>query len=184
MFLAAPSVGELAQRGIVIGSARETSFVRGRVSYFRQGANSKGQPIPTEISDPSTVVMENPPSTAFCALGVGGEIVVEFQDGFADGPGSDVSVTERSWGESPMEQARVYYSADGRTWTLLGLADNAAAGSHNADTVTGFDLGAKTETAARFIKLVDETKPRGVAEQNGFDVASIRVAFPASRVAQ
>jgi len=181
IFALSPSAAELTERGVSVGAASQAQFIPGRVVRFQQGLSSTGATISPDISDASVVVVEKPPSTAFCSLGLGGQVIVEFPDGFDDGPGADLAVTERTWGDGPDERAAVWVSEDGVNWQKAGVANNAASRPDSPDTVSQFDFATvKVRAPARFVKLVDVTASSGVPEQNGFDVASIRVLHPAA----
>jgi len=147
----------------------------GKVVRFTQRRDSSNHNIAAEISDPEVTVAAATSSAKFCALGIGGELVIDFQEGFRDGEGVDIAIVEVSWGTPrALERARVYASGDGRNWTFLGLATNAGASSSSPDSVTGFDLAQTDLEGARYVKIVDATVPSG-SHQNGVDIASVRV---------
>lgn len=104
----------------------------------------------------------------FVSLGKTGSIVLTFDYPVQNVAGKDLRVYETSWGNQTFsqypEQAEVYGSNDGTTWTYLGLVKN----DNGNPSLGEVELGTMTE--AKFIKLVDKTT---FSSSDGYDVDAI-----------
>ncbi len=156
------------------------SFNKGTLSSFGQSsdyfpANILGAPD-KEASD--TIGSANPEEV--CALGYGGEIVLEFTDNIiVNGPGSDFTVFENAFIQKAgpaagivfAEPAKVAVSKDGINFiefpfdslSLEGLAGKTPTNGANNPLEPGisggdsFDLGIIGIDSVRFVKLTDVT---------------------------
>ena len=114
-------------------------------------------------------------ASGFFSLGLGGWIVVEFDNPITNVEGvDDVILVEDTWGTYVAETAEVYASNDGVTWTLLGVADNGVRDTvYTWQTTSTFDLG--DLESARFIKVVDTTPVETMpVDGDGYDLNSIQ----------
>lgn len=185
VMLLSPSYDELVRRGLVEAPSPSRENIPGRVIAFRQGVDAKGRAIPKRLSRPDVVVSEKPRDPSFCVLGIGGELVVEFPSGISNGPGTDVSVTEQSWGRDSLERAQVLVSGDGTQWVRLGLATNSTGTTTAPDTVTDFDLASvNASSVVRFVKVVDASVPKPKSLEDGFDISSVRASRLVEPLAQ
>lgn len=105
----------------------------------------------------------------FVSLGFGGEIVLKLDNPVKNVSGSDLKIWEVTGGNNSYEQykeeADVYGSIDGQSWTYLGRVKN-----DNGDASLGeVDLGSMDE--ALYIKIVDMSPI--VSNRDGFDVDAI-----------
>ena len=144
------------------------------VESFGQGLRSDGSAVAAERSDASEAlgVAENDDTVNFVSLGIGGTLVLSFDNLIENGAGDDIAVTETSYGspscEAYPERVRVFASQTGDTddWTELGTGCLDAT----------FDLGALPW--AKYVKLVDITDPEnfdGVVD--GYDVDGVRALY-------
>jgi len=127
-----------------------------------QGTERGGSSVQTVRSDPTNALgsIDN----SFFSLGFvdetsGGNIVLEFEDYV----GTSLNVVEQSpgteWRDTgyPVEQAKVWVSANLVDWTYLGMANNQIAGGSapGQSHENVFDL----EECIKFVKIVDQTDP-------------------------
>jgi len=137
------------------------------VVSFDQGSN-----VAAERSNPDKALgeAENNDTLNFVSLGIGGELILKFDNFIENGAGDDLQVIETSYGSpscaSYPEYVHVYASQDGVNWTDLGAA-KCQAGDPT------FDLGPLPW--AQYIKLADETDPNDFGgSADGFDVDGVR----------
>ena len=127
-------------------------------------------------SNPDAVLIWDAVQTAsgFFSLGLGGWIVVEFDNPITNVEGSTMSSWSRTPGRPTSPNGEVYASNDGVTWTLLGVADNGARDTvYTWQTTSTFDLG--DLELARFIKVVDTTPVETMPpDGDGYDLNSIQ----------
>ncbi|MBD3389182.1 MAG: hypothetical protein GF416_08815, partial [Candidatus Altiarchaeales archaeon] len=128
-------------------------------------------PIAPGRDDPSKALgaPEEDDTENFVTLGVGGELVLEFDEVIVDQPGMDFRVVETSYGSPPCteypEKVQVWASITGDplSWALVGT------GCLDSE----FDLNGAIG-AAKFIKLVDQTDPLDFpAGGDGYDVDGV-----------
>ena len=106
----------------------------------------------------------------FFGLGFGGHLLLTF-------PGSvsgTITVYETTWGNFPEETANVFVSADGETWTQIGVASNNGGSLTNEPIPTVLDL----TQCIRFLLIRDTTDPSlhgNVAD--AFDVDAVSGEF-------
>lgn len=125
-----------------------------------------GPNVPAERSNPNKAlgVAENNDTINFVSLGVGGELVLAFDNFIENKAGDDIEIIETSYNNpscaSYPEYVHVYASQDGNTWTDLGTACQEGDPS--------FDLGSLPW--AKYVKLLDNSSNTA----DGFDVDGVR----------
>jgi cysteine-rich repeat protein len=158
--------GELNLSGWTINLYEKYSCQEGDEWADEVVAYNPGPNVPLERSDPNQAlgVAENNDTMNFVSLGIGGELILGFDNLIENGSGDDIQVIETSWGnpscDSYPEYVRVYASQDGNNWTDLGSA------CQEGDPT--FDLGSLPW--AKYVKLVDESS----STPDGFDVDGVR----------
>lgn len=123
-------------------------------------ANALGQPNGEPVQEPNL---------KFVSLGFGGEIVLKMDAPIKNVVGTDLRIWETTAGNQTYDQYReeadVYGSMDGVSWTYLGRVLN-----DNSDESLGqIDLGSLEE--ALYIKIVDKSPV--VSGRDGFDVDAV-----------
>ncbi|PLX20846.1 hypothetical protein C0584_03615 [Candidatus Parcubacteria bacterium] len=164
-----------------IGDAPDGDEFASIVVDFSQGDQYDGDPVDPARSVPEQgLALENGEDvTNFFSLGFGGEIIVQFNYPIYNGTGTDLKITEDTWGTYPLEKAEVFVSQDGLVWTSLGFADNTnLVGIH---TTSEFDLPVMMEWA-NYVKIVDvsilsdfSTKPNA----DGYDLNAVEALYSA-----
>jgi len=149
-----------------------TCTLQSVVSYI-PGTRVSGEPISSSRTDASQALgtPEDDDTENFVSLGFGGELIVDFGQAVFNESGTDIQVYEtsyndhdRPWSGYP-EQAEVYGSQDGQTWTLLGVARKDSS----------FDLG--DLDWIQYLRIVDTTDPADFSVSNqadGFDVDGVQ----------
>ena len=129
-------------------------------------ADQNGTSVPSERSDTGKALGEaqNDDTMNFYSLGMGGNLILHFDNKIVNDEGADLEIFETSF-HSPScsaypEYVHVYASQDGQTWEDLG--------SKCQDSDLLFDLGSLDW--AEYVKLVDESTNNG----DGFDVDGVR----------
>lgn len=127
---------------------------------------------PGPVADPNRMdplkalgVAVNEDEMNFVSLGLGGELILKFDNLIENAVGDDIQVIETTYNERTCEQypeyVHVYASQNGEDWTDLGDAK-----CQEGDPT--FDLGSLPW--AKYVKLVDESLNAG----DGFDVNGVR----------
>jgi hypothetical protein len=162
-----PKAGDIinAGAGAVIQFDMETMLCATRVHSSRRGDHRHPQ------SNEPAAALGLPNCTdsgrqhnTFYSLGLGGELVVEFTEGWlCDGPGADLAIFEIGSGE-PVEVA---VSADEKNWIKL----TTTTGGMSAIDLEDFGL---TKKRFRFVRLVDPgTHPAPKPEFWGADIDAV-----------
>ncbi|WP_129678261.1 hypothetical protein [Candidatus Chloroploca sp. Khr17] len=141
---------------------------------FAQGRQKNGKPVQASRSNPALALglPQRNDTVNFVSLGFGGSLTLRFANPIVnDGTGkADIRVWEtsfgdarRSWSRYP-EAVKLYASADGVNWTLLG---------QTTDKDQAYDL---VLPQAQYLKLVDVSNwakfgPIG----DGFDLDAVEV---------
>lgn len=129
-------------------------------SHRKNSANALGQPNGEPV---------NESNVKFTSLGFGGSIVLKLDAPVKNVVGPDLRIWEVTGGNQGyydyQEEADVYASMNGSTWTLLGRVFN----DNNEPSLGDVDLGILEE--ALYIKIVDQSPQ--VAGRDGFDVDSV-----------
>ena len=133
--------------------------------------NKNGSTIASERSDPGQAlgVAENNDTINFYSLGMGGELVVRFDNTIWNETGADIEVFETSFGspscDAYPEYVQVFASQNGTDWTELG--------TQCQDESLQFDLGSLEW--ATYVKLVDQSDlDHFTSSEDGFDVDGIK----------
>ncbi len=138
------------------------------VASFDQGPRANGTAVPPDHSDPEQTLGQSDPDPDepyYASLGLGGEIVHEFDSAIQNNNGSaaDLRIYDaRDGAKGIADRAVVYASYDGETWIRVG-------------TVSGtgeVDLGSLG--AAHFVKVVDATPPT-LPSTDGYDLDAVEV---------
>ena len=138
---------------------------------YQPGLKDTGAPLDQENLDPSRALGEAQfdDSLNFVSLGLGGSLVLEFDNIIYNGFGADLEIIETSPknlnGDNCLETVGVWASPTGATdsWQYLGSGCLSSA----------FDLG--DLNWAKYLKLVDQSDPAALAEgADGFDVDGVR----------
>ncbi len=136
------------------------------VVAYEQGLQYNGQPVKAVRSVPEQGLKFEAGNNEsnFFSLGFGGWIVVEFDYPIFNGTGTDLKITEDTWGGGyPLEKAEILVSQNGIDFESLGMADNTNLSIIH--TTSEFDLPASWEWA-KYVKILD------VSEKSDFDVLS------------
>ena len=135
-------------------------YAQSIVSFDQNGA-----PVVPERSDPNAV--KGPADGVFYSLGKGGNLVLDFGNGFVKAPGQISEITFRL--EGYLEKVRIYVS---ETLDFTG-AESIVVSNEQAGLPGGTSITFAT-AAFRYVKLVD-IGPRNNGEfgRDGFDVDSI-----------
>ena len=129
-------------------------------------AYNPGPNVPADRSDANKAlgVAENNDTMNFVSLGLGGELILQFDNLIENGAGDDIKVFETSYNNpscsSYPEYVSVYASQDGQNWTSLGDPK-----CQYGDPT--FDLGSLAW--AKYVKLVDASS----STPDGFDVDGV-----------
>ena len=125
-------------------------------------------------SSQATGVAERDDTINFVSLGMGGELVLEFNNLILNEVGNDIEIVETTFGSKTYddykEKAKVYASQDGIDWSYLGIAyldeeldlDN---GTLASDETTTFVL-----KWAKYVKIIDTSIQQG----DGYDVDGVK----------
>jgi hypothetical protein len=172
------------------------------VSYG-PGAGFGQERMPAVVLGPPVGGGKMQGSTDVVSLGAGGEIVLGFAGGIADGAGVDFIVFENAFqvGGDPTkpyaEPAEVSVSEDGATWTAFPCASKAypydgCAGWHAVFSTPdngvspfdplaaggdAFDLAAIGVASARYVRIRD-LSASGAGTSAGFDLDAVAVIQP------
>ena len=159
----------------------ENSCVEGEewadfVVAMHQGLQSGGGAISLDRSDANNALgfSQYDDTVNFYSLGIGGELILGFENLIKDFEGNDIRVVETSYGnqtcESYPEKINVYASQDGIVWHSLGT------GCLDSE----FDLGVAGLDWARYLKFVDDTNPNDPAFDgnqliDGYDIDGVEI---------
>jgi hypothetical protein len=157
----------------------------GNTAGYPIGARSiPGQAIVAEQSDISGAMN-------FISLGFGGQIVLRSTEWISNGPASDFTVFETTWGDpacrpTNSEQALVEFSEDGVNWIAPGITPgtNGTAvvglgGVYNTCYNGSFDITPLRR--AQYVRITDRTNPNWKVQGDGvdgFDVDGIVANYP------
>jgi len=140
----------------------------GVIEYI-QGTRSDGSPIDSERTDSTNALGEAQYNDTlnFVSLGLGGVLILGFDNLIINDDGNDIEVVETSYGSpscsSYPEKVHVYASQYSQSWEDLGV------GCLDSE----FDLGLLPW--AQYVKLIDETNPDDFNEVvDGFDVDGVK----------
>ncbi len=133
-----------------------------------QTAPSKGgKPVSDDRNDPLQALGPSEETTApktFFSLGMGGQIVLRFENAICNGPGNDLEIREATSEPYPAETADVYVSNDGAAFVKAGGVSKDGQLSLPADM-----------PVARYVKLVDTSKAALFpGDADGYDVDGVR----------
>jgi hypothetical protein len=149
----------------------ETCYADGAqtVEFYDPEPRRNGTPVPPAFRDPSQALGlsdPNPDDPYWTSLGLGGELVLEFENAIQNNNGDAVDLRVYDADDDDKgarDSATVYASYDGQTWVKLGDV------SHTGDV----DLGSLA--AAHYVKVVDTTSGRLVSAADGYDVDAVEV---------
>lgn len=145
-----------------------------------------GYPVPPRSVPSQALIAEQSDITGdmnFFSLGFGGQIVLRSDEWVGNGPGSDFTVFETTWGDptcrpTNSEQALVEVSEDGVNWITPGAVTIGPGGAYNACYNGAFDISPLNKI--QYVRITDKTNPdwrvRGDGV-DGYDVDGISVNY-------
>lgn len=137
------------------------------VVSFMQGRRKDNRVIASNRSNPTQALGEadaNDSETGFkfVSLGFGGSLVVKLDHPLMNASGPDLRITETSTNNPNFydypEQAEIFVSKDGTSFTSLGKTNPASANHCNTKIDTDFDLDGIVEWCL-YVKILDITNP-------------------------
>ncbi len=172
VFLSGPAFAQVDEEKVCyeIYETEEGDQYASNVVAYEQGLQYNGQPVKAVRSVPEQGLKFEAGNNEsnFFSLGFGGWIVVEFDYPIFNGTGTDLKITEDTWGGGyPLEKAEILVSQNGIDFESLGIADNTNLSIIH--TTSEFDLPASWEWA-KYVKILD------VSEKSDFDSYSGRNA--------
>jgi len=158
----------IAAHAVVETSSGTADACASFVQDAQQGLRKNGTSVLPARSEPNKALgpSDSPSGVEnFFSLGYGGFIEL----GFLTLVGGNLTVWEITWGPYPLEEADVYVSRDGATWTWLGTANNKENPGSDPHPST-FSL----PECVAYVKIVDTTNPELHNDQSdGFDVDAV-----------
>jgi hypothetical protein len=145
-----------------------------------------GYPVPPRSLPQRALVAEQSDISGdmnFFALGFGGQIVMRSSEWIMNGPGTDFTVFETTWGDpscrpSNSEQALIEISEDGVNWMTPGSLSTGLGGAYNSCYNGSFDITPLMKI--QFIRITDRTNPDWRVQgdgNDGYDVDGIVVNY-------
>ncbi|HEX8440391.1 hypothetical protein, partial [Archangium sp.] len=126
-----------------------------------------GAPISDDRKDPRFALgpsEETNASKTFFSLGMGGQIVLRFENAICNGTGNDLDIREATNEPYPAETADVYVSNDGAAFVKAGSVSKDGQLSLPSDM-----------RVARYVKLVDTSNAALFpADTDGYDIDGVR----------
>lgn len=139
------------------------------VVSYSPGLKVNGLPLNSTYTDISKAlgIPEDDNSVNFVALGMGGEIVLDFNMNVINGPGDDLELFETTWNNNPCnvyeESAEVYLAQYSGPWVSLGVVCH--------DGLFDISNADPTWTHINLIKIVDVSTT--AQTENGYDVDGV-----------
>lgn len=172
--------GETCEEGHPDGTdgVVEAGYSADEVYSSSQGLTVGDTAVDSDRSSPEAALefAEANVATSFFSLGIGGEIIVEFNCPIQNGDGDDIRVYEKTYPSTtyPTESAEVWaWSEDLDDWVSLGTATNTPISERDdGDVPNEFDLGDIEQTS--LIRIVDTTVAADHSSSaDGFDVNGV-----------
>jgi|GEM_PF-1329198 len=169
------------------GSVWQCDPFADRVVDFEQGTTKSGNPVPADRSDPTKALgePEDNDTINFFSLGlnvdvgIGGTLILGFDNYIINGPGDDIKIYETSYGspscEEYPEKARVWVSQYGTDWDELTTEADPIC----IDALLDMDSGDEALPWAKYIKIQDVTNPDDFSSSaaDGYDVDGIEALY-------
>lgn len=162
---------------LLIGLLIMPSFVLAATEYadsvesYAPGTQKNTDPLSLDRDDPAAAL--GAPDGNFVSLGYDGELVLKFDQNMS----GILVITpwEVTNGSYPIEEAEVYASQNGVSWTLLGVANNQGTPENGNQYPTRFDL---EDMCVQYIKLIDVTD-EGLHNEtsDGYDVDAVQIDY-------
>jgi len=148
--------------------------------------NTAGYPIGARSIPSQTLIAERSDISGdmnFLSLGFGGQIILRSTEWITNGPGSDLTIFETTWGDptcrpTNSEQALVEFSEDGVNWVApgitpgsVGTATNGLGGVYNTCYNGSFDLAPLMK--AQYVRITDRTNPDWKVRGDGVDAYDV-----------
>jgi hypothetical protein len=138
-----------------------------QVVSSQTGLTKSGKPVSDDRNDPRLALGPSEETTApktFFSLGLGGQLVLRFENAICNGPGNDLEIREATGEPYPAETADIYVSNDGAAFVKAGSVSKDGQLSLPANM-----------PVARYVKVVDTSNAAIFpSDADGYDVDGVR----------